>query len=97
MNSIFERLEYIEISERRKEFLHRLLQELKSDLDLRTVLDAGCGAGFFSDYLSRQGFEVVAFDGREKNVWEAKRRYPNIDFKVRDVEDRAIYLSEAIL
>ncbi len=78
------------LHERRKEFLGRLLREISSDASLATALDAGCGVGAFSSELARLGLKVAAFDGREANVKEAKRRYQNIDFYVHDVEDPGI-------
>lgn len=87
-NSVFDRQEQRLISDRRKEFLGRFLQELIPGLGLKTALDSGCGIGFFSEYLSSLGLRVAAFDAREENIAEAKRRYPKIEFCVRDVEDR---------
>lgn len=78
------------ISERRREFLNRLLHDMLSDVELKTALDVGCGIGFFSNYLLSFGLKVMAFDAREENIAEAKRRYPKINFGVHDVEDPRI-------
>ncbi len=78
------------LSERRKEFLNRLLQELRGVLDLKTALDVGCGIRVFSKYLSSLGLKVTSFDARENNIAEARRRCPEVDFHVLDVEDSRI-------
>jgi len=73
----------------RQVFLRRLLAQLP-DHSLHTALDAGCGVGYFSGFLRELGLEVVAFDGRPDNVAEARRRFPEIDFRVADVESPGI-------
>jgi FkbM family methyltransferase len=78
------------ISECRKEFLEHLLQNVSIGLDLKTGLDAGCGIGFFSNYLSSRRLKVSAFDAREKNIAEAVRRYSGVEFLIRDVEDPSV-------
>jgi SAM-dependent methyltransferase len=71
----------------RREFIGRFLPEWKQALGLRTVLDVGCGVGYFAASLRDMGFEVTAVDAREANISEARRRHPGIDFRVADVED----------
>jgi len=73
----------------RQAFLRRLLAQLP-DRPLRTALDAGCGVGYFSGFLRELGLEVVAFDGRPDTVAEAQRRFPEINFRVADVESPGI-------
>ncbi|MFC1580652.1 class I SAM-dependent methyltransferase [Thermodesulfobacteriota bacterium] len=81
---------YGEISERRMEFMEGLLPELISTSDLQTALDAGCGVGIFSQFLSDMGMKVTGFDARNENLAEAKRRYSHLSFKLWDVEDPRI-------
>jgi SAM-dependent methyltransferase len=71
----------------RREFLGRFLPQWKQKLGLRTVLDVGCGVGYFAASLRDMGFEVSAVDAREANITEARRRHPGIAFHVADVED----------
>jgi len=59
-------------------------------LALNTALDAGCGVGFFAKILEECGLGVRGFDGRDENVREARRRYPDIPFEQGDVEDSSI-------
>lgn len=75
------------ITMRRQEFLDRLLRDIGLSLKLETVLDAGCGIGYFANHLAAQGFKVSGFDGREENVLEAQRRTPQVQFYVQNVED----------
>jgi 2-polyprenyl-3-methyl-5-hydroxy-6-metoxy-1,4-benzoquinol methylase len=77
-------------SERRKEFLKRLLPPLVSTHDLKTALDAGCGIGFFASYLTDMALKVTALDARADNIAEAKRRYPDVEFCVHNLEDPTV-------
>ncbi len=74
------------LTEARIEHLKSYLPDLIGELDLHTALDAGCGIGHFSKFLSREGLKVTGVDGRSENVQEAGRRYPDVDFKVVNVE-----------
>ncbi len=84
---VFEGQEQYSFYESRKKFLGILLSNLPNCLSLRTVLDAGCGIGLFSNYLSSLNLNVAAFDGREGNIEEARKRYPQVEFFVKNVED----------
>jgi orotate phosphoribosyltransferase len=53
---------------------------------LKNAADAGCGVGFFSQTLAECGLNVCGFDGREENVAEARRRFPQIPFEQADKE-----------
>ena len=85
---VFDR--YGSISERRKEFLEWLLPELKGDQALKSALDVGCGVGYFSHFLRGRGLSVTGLDARADNIAEAKKRYPEIPFHVRNVEDPGV-------
>jgi FkbM family methyltransferase len=76
--------------EARQEPLRELLPFLMRELGLQTALDAGCGIGYFSSFLFRQGLRVVAFDGRQGNVEEASRRHQEVTFCTADVEDASV-------
>jgi FkbM family methyltransferase len=67
--------------------LRELLPDLLKQLRLETALDAGCGVGYFSNLLGRNGLRVVGFDGRRENAEEAHRRLPGLKFFTADVED----------
>lgn len=71
----------------RQDFISALLLEIRKQVQLQTALDVGCGVGDFSKFLSDLGLQVVAVDGREDNVAEAKRRYPHLAFRCANAED----------
>jgi SAM-dependent methyltransferase len=85
--SVFDMPHYQRLTESRERFLRRVLPALCEQLVLRSALDAGCGVGFFSSLLQSMGLDVVAFDGRQDNVAEARRRYAGVEFRQADVED----------
>lgn len=76
--------------EARQVTLRPILEDLRGSLNLRSAADVGCGVGYFSVFLQELGFEAVGFDGRSENIEEAKRRYPDIEFKLANVEEAAI-------
>src|SRR4029077_10265826 len=71
-------------------FAAELLEEVRKQTDVSSALDVGCGVGYFSKFLSEMSLEVTAIDGREENTAEAKRRYPEISFITRNVEDSTL-------
>jgi SAM-dependent methyltransferase len=48
------------------------------------ILDLGCGAGRTSIGFARMGYHVVAIDLCEALLFEARRRYPDLDFRSMD-------------
>jgi SAM-dependent methyltransferase len=77
-------------TEVRQAFAREFLGDVRQQMELSTALDVGCGVGYFSKFLSDLGFEVVGVDGREENATEAKRRYPEITFLTKNVEDPSL-------
>lgn len=45
-----------------------------------SILDAGCGRGDLSAYLSHLGFDVTGFDESPEHIARARRTIPGIDF-----------------
>ncbi len=88
--SIFDQEHYVRHIAARGQFIKTLMPELKKAVPLETSLDAGCGLGFFADLLQKCGLQVRGFDGRQNNIDEARRRYPQIDFSVGDIEEKSI-------
>ena len=84
---VFDQEHYDALNTARWDSLRRSLPEIKQRLNLQTVLDLGCGLGYFSELLHGMGFEVLGVDGRAGNVAEAKRRYPQLNFQTADAQD----------
>jgi SAM-dependent methyltransferase len=70
----------VEFVRARVEFIRSFLASIQGQLSLQSALDVGCGVGYFSGFLRELGLEVVGIDGRNENVEEAKRRFPDIRF-----------------
>jgi SAM-dependent methyltransferase len=77
-------------TEARQVFIRELLGAMRRQIELGSALDVGCGVGYFSKFLMDLGFRVVGVDGREENVREGKRRYPEIDFIAGNAEELPI-------
>jgi hypothetical protein len=86
----FDQLYYQKLIRARGETIRKVLQRLKSLLDISTAVDAGAGVGFFSQTLLDCGLHVCGFDGRAENVDEARKRFPHIPFECADIQDPAI-------
>lgn len=81
---------YQELNAAREQVLRPILAELKSDLQLKTAVDVGCGVGHFSNFLHSLGLDVLGVDVREENVTESRRRYPHLDFRLLNAEEPAM-------
>lgn len=72
--------------------------------NIKKILDVGCGSGLNTKTLKDSGFEVMGVDVSENATFEAKRKYPEIEFSVARIEklpfpDKtfdAIYCAEVI-
>jgi FkbM family methyltransferase len=89
-STIFDQEHYLRHIEARGQFIRRMVPELQRAVGFQSALDAGCGVGFFAALLKECGLSVEAFDGRENNVDNARKRYPEIDFSQGDIEDKSI-------
>ncbi len=74
------------------------------DKNVKKVLDIGCGSGINTEELKEAGFEVAGVDVSENAIFEAKRKYPEIEFSVAGIEKLpfpdetfdAIYCTEVV-
>jgi SAM-dependent methyltransferase len=89
-NFVFDQPHYDELNTARRAMIANLLNSLKKNVELRTAVDVGCGLGYFSVLLREMGFDVLALDGRQENVNEAKRRSPDLKFRVVNAENTEI-------
>ena len=89
-NFVFDKPHYDALNAAREAVLAYLFKSLKKDVELRTAVDVGCGLGHFSAFLRDMGFDVLALDGRQENVNEARRRSPDLKFRVVNAEDTEI-------
>jgi len=86
----FDQRHYRKLIAARAETIRRVVAKLKPAFRLESGLDAGCGVGFFAKTLEECGLNVCGFDGREENIAEARKRFPNLPFETADVQDRNI-------
>lgn len=56
------------------------------DLVPGTLLDVGCGAGFWSGLFADAGFDVTGFDIDPTYIAEAETRHPEVAFYLADAE-----------
>ncbi len=88
--SVFDRPDVKRFDKARQDLLRDLLATLRNQVRLETAADIGCGVGEFSAFLRDLGFQVVAVDGRGENVEEARKRFPDIEFRLFNAEDESL-------
>lgn len=86
--TVFDQSQYVSFNKARIDFLDVLLETLKREYVLKTALDIGCGLGYFSNYLHDKKFDVIGVDARQKNILEARKRYPHLQFGEGDLQSK---------
>lgn len=71
-----------EASPQSASYINSAILDIASLVAPRAVLDAGCGNGALCGYLADAGFDVVGVDGDSEGIEIAKRRFPNVRFRV---------------
>jgi len=82
----FDRPSYVDVTEAR--LAH--LRSLNLPIAGKTVIDLGCGIGRLSEFFVEQGCDVFCVDGREDNIQQLKKLYPNRKTAIVDLETEDI-------
>ncbi len=64
-----------------------VLWKFAGDVRGLSVLDAGCGTGYLSRKLHKQGAQVIGVDFSEKMIEIARAKTPGIDYRVDSCSD----------
>ena len=67
-----------------KQFCNRILDQY----NFNTIIDIGCGKGFFTHTLKKNNNYVAGLDVSQTAIKKAKSYYPDIDFFQFDVESK---------
>ena len=68
-------------------YLTQKLVEHLSPVKNGTYLDIGCGTGNYTLELEKKGFQMMGIDPSLKMLEKAKRKNPNVDWRVGTVEN----------
>ena len=79
-----EESEYVRINK-------ELVVEHFRDVHCKKILDLGCGYGWYTNYFSSVGAEVIGCDGSAKMLELAKEKYPECNFECFDIEEKIPY------
>jgi SAM-dependent methyltransferase len=63
------------------------LASLGLPLEGRRVLEVGAGVGHLSGFFLERGCDLVVTEGRQENVAELRRRFPDLEASDHDVEE----------
>ena len=74
----------------RREVLERALRDAGADPAGRTVLDVGCGSGFFTAFYLERGARVTGLDIAPVAVERLAARHPQARFLLADVSEAAL-------
>jgi len=67
--------------------LDRALREAGVDPRARTVLDVGCGTGFFTAWYLARGARVTGLDIAPTSIEILRERFPTAEFRLADVSE----------
>lgn len=68
-------------------FNREFVKTLTTDIRGCKILDAGCGDGYYSNYLQQQGANVIGCDGSSEMIRMARTNYPSIQFDIVDLQE----------
>jgi 2-polyprenyl-3-methyl-5-hydroxy-6-metoxy-1,4-benzoquinol methylase len=87
---LFDEPYYLAINEARWPVFERMLAAVRRSGDVGSILDAGCGPGWFAERLAATGLDVLAVDGRPELIEEGRLRAPAAQFDVFDFDGAAL-------
>lgn len=64
----------------------KIVSDRFKDLRNKTVLDLGCGYGWYANYFSSIGSIVTGCDGSSEMIALARKNYPDIAFEIVDIQ-----------
>lgn len=74
----------------RRDVLSRALREQAFDPRGRTILDVGCGTGFFAAYYLERGARVTGIDIAPTSIATLSQRHPEARFLLADVGEQPV-------
>lgn len=80
--SVFQNKEALDMNKARLDHL----ATLNLDLTGKSVLEVGAGVGFLTNFFEVRGCNVLSTDSRKGNVMEIKRRHPQRNVRVLNLE-----------
>jgi len=69
----------------------RVVQRRFTKLAYEKVLDLGCGYGYYTNYFTKIGGNVIGCDGSKKMLSIAQGQYPQCVFEYADIEKPLVY------
>lgn len=87
---LFDQPFYLAINRARWSVFKELLAAARQAGPITSVLDAGCGPGWFAKRLAAAGLEVLGVDARPELVEMARRRAPAAAFDLFDFDGAAL-------
>ncbi len=78
---------WFSIQEPQSHALYRILIKALAPGRETTLLDAGCGSGYFCDLIEKKGIGVMGLDASEALLELARKRSPRVSFFKGDVEE----------
>ena len=77
---------------------YRVMSELMREHEQTSVLDFGCGAGHFLDYLRASKYRDVAYSGLDLSptfIELCRRKYPGVSFECIDAMQSGVRVPQA--
>jgi SAM-dependent methyltransferase len=87
---LFDEPYYLEINEARWAVFSHMRAAVVRVAEVRSLLDLGCGPGWFSRRLVDSGLDVLGLEGRPELAEEARKRVPEATFEVFDFDAAAL-------